>query len=100
MHQRILQMVCVVGALTVPALSLGQTAPSRGEPDPSVAAQGARATSALDDSTLTRSARASKLIGSRVYANDAVVGEIEDLLIDRERSAVTAAVISVGGFLG
>ena len=54
----------------------------------------------MDDSTLARSARASKLIGSRVYANDAVVGQIEDILIDREHSAVTAAVISVGGFLG
>jgi hypothetical protein len=87
-------MVCLVAALTVPALSLSQTAPTRSEPDPSVVAQGARATSALDDSALTRSAPASRLIGSRVYANDAVVGEIEDLLIDGERSAVTAAVVS------
>jgi hypothetical protein len=55
---------------------------------------------AVDDARLAQSARATKLIRSRVYANYVAVGEIEDILIDREHSAVTAAVISVGGFLG
>jgi sporulation protein YlmC with PRC-barrel domain len=54
----------------------------------------------VDDPTLARSARASKLIGSHVYASDANVGRIEDILIDPERAAVTAAIVSVGGFLG
>jgi sporulation protein YlmC with PRC-barrel domain len=98
--RRQIQMVWLLGALTVPASSLGQVAPTTSEPVPPAAARGAGASSAIDDSTLARSARASKLIGSRLYANDAVIGEIEDLLIDRERSAVTAAVIAVGGFLG
>lgn len=55
---------------------------------------------AIDDATLARSARATKLIGSHVYVQDSDAGRIADILIDRERAAVTAAVLSVGGFLG
>ena len=58
------------------------------------------ATAGLDEATLARSARATKLIGSHVYAGDSEVGKIADLLIDREHAAVTAAVLSVGGVLG
>ncbi|HEX7968477.1 MAG TPA: PRC-barrel domain-containing protein [Stellaceae bacterium] len=54
---------------------------------------------AIDDATLARSARATKLIGSHVYVQDSDAGKIADILIDRERAAVTAAVLSVGGFL-
>jgi sporulation protein YlmC with PRC-barrel domain len=54
----------------------------------------------LDEGTVARSARATKLIGSHVYAGDSEVGKITDLLIDREHAAVTAAVLSVGGVLG
>jgi sporulation protein YlmC with PRC-barrel domain len=97
MHKGLFEVVCLAAALVVPATSLGQTAPLTTEPLPPATPHGA---SAVDDSSLARSARASKLIGSPVYANDAVVGEIEDILIDREHSAVTAAIISVGGFLG
>ena len=71
MHKQMLQTVWLLGALTVPAPSLAQITPTTSEPVPPVAARGAGATSAIDDSTLARSARASKLIGSRLYANDA-----------------------------
>jgi PRC-barrel domain protein len=54
----------------------------------------------LDEATLARSARATKLIGSHVYAGDSDVGKITDLLIDREHAAVTAVILSVGGVLG
>jgi sporulation protein YlmC with PRC-barrel domain len=56
--------------------------------------------SGIDDDALSRSARASKLIGSEVYSAGEDVGKIEDLLIDREHAAVTGAIISVGGLLG
>jgi sporulation protein YlmC with PRC-barrel domain len=100
MHKRLLQVVCLTGALVAPAISPGQLAPPTSEPVSAPAARKPGAADALDDTALARSARASKLIGSRLYANDAVVGAIEDILIDREHSAVTAAIISVGGFLG
>lgn len=69
---------------------------------PAAAEQGdsAAAAGGLDDGTLARSARATKLIGSHVYAGDSDIGKITDLLIDREHAAVTAAVLSVGGVLG
>ena len=60
----------------------------------------AAATRGLDEASLARSARATKLIGSHVYAGDSDVGKITDILIDREHAAVTAAVLSVGGVLG
>lgn len=64
------------------------------------ASDNAAAAAGLDEATLARSARATKLIGSHVYAGDSDVGKISDLLIDREHAAVTAAILSVGGVLG
>ncbi len=49
---------------------------------------------------LVGSARASKLIGSKVYQGDTSIGEIEDVLVDLDHASVTAMVLSVGGFLG
>lgn len=60
----------------------------------------AAAIGAPDDATLARSARATKLIGSHLYAHDSDIGKIADILIDREHATVTAAILSVGGFLG
>jgi hypothetical protein len=62
--------------------------------------EGAATTRGLDEATLARSARATKLIGSHVYAADSDIGKITDLLVNRERAAVTAAILSVGGVLG
>ena len=57
-------------------------------------------TGAPGNEALSKDARASKLIGAQVYASDAEVGAIQDLMIDREHNKVDAAIVSVGGFLG
>lgn len=54
----------------------------------------------LDYTALAGSARASKLIGSKVYQGDTSIGQIEDILVDLDHSTLTAVVLSVGGFLG
>jgi sporulation protein YlmC with PRC-barrel domain len=46
------------------------------------------------------SARASKLIGSKVYKGDTSIGNIEDVLVNLGDSHVSAVILSVGGFLG
>ena len=53
----------------------------------------------IDETALTGSARATKVIGAKVYAGDTTVGQIEDVLVDLDRRTVTA-LVSVGGFLG
>ena len=63
-------------------------------------AQQAPAMAGIDDPALARSARASKLIGSKVYQGDASIGQIEDVLVDLDRTTLTAVILSVGGFLG
>lgn len=54
----------------------------------------------IDNSVLAVSARARKLVGSKVYQGDSQIGQIEDLLVDLDHSALVAVVLSVGGFLG
>ena len=54
----------------------------------------------IDNAALAGSARASKLIGSKVYQGDSTVGQVEDVLVDLDRSTLLAVVLSVGGFLG
>ena len=54
----------------------------------------------IDDAAIARSARASKLIGSKVYKGDTSIGQIEDVLVDLDHAAVAAVILSVGGFLG
>jgi hypothetical protein len=54
----------------------------------------------IDDGALARTARASKVIGSKVYNGDVAVGQIEDILVDLDHAALPAVVLSVGGFLG
>jgi sporulation protein YlmC with PRC-barrel domain len=49
---------------------------------------------------LARSARATKLIGSKVYKRDTSIGQIEDVLVDFDHATVAAVILSVGGFLG
>ena len=46
------------------------------------------------------SARASKLIGSKVYKGDTAIGQFEDVLVTLDQATVTAVFFSVGGFLG
>jgi sporulation protein YlmC with PRC-barrel domain len=54
----------------------------------------------IDSTAIEGSARASKLIGSKVYKGDTPVGQIEDMLVSLDHATVTAVVLSVGGFLG
>ena len=54
----------------------------------------------IDDAAMAKSARASKLIGNKVYKGDTSIGEIEYVLIEPDNPTVPAAILSVGGFLG
>jgi hypothetical protein len=54
----------------------------------------------IEGTAFAGSARASKIIGSKVYKGDTAVGQIEDVLISLDHASVTAVILSVGGFLG
>ncbi len=54
----------------------------------------------IDDAALAKSARASKLIGMKVYQGDTSIGQIEDVLVDLNQATTPAVILSVGGFLG
>jgi hypothetical protein len=56
--------------------------------------------SGIDGAVLAQSARASKLIGSKVYQGDTSIGQIEDVLVELDHAIVPAVILSVGGFLG
>jgi sporulation protein YlmC with PRC-barrel domain len=73
-----------------------QQAPS----DSSTKTQAMTPISGIDDVALAGSARASKLISSKVYEGDTSIGQIEDVLVDLDHATVTAVILSVGGFLG
>jgi sporulation protein YlmC with PRC-barrel domain len=49
---------------------------------------------------VTRSARASKIIGANISRGTTSIGKIDDVLVDLDHSTVSAVVLSVGGFLG
>src|ERR1700733_2846141 len=66
----------------------------------SAEAQVATPIAGIDDAALARSARASKLIGNKVYTGDTSIGQIEDVLIDLDHASTAAVILSVGGFLG
>jgi hypothetical protein len=68
--------------------------------DGSTKAQAVMPIPGIDDAALAGSARASKLIGSKVYKGDTSIGQIEDVLVALDRATVTAVILSVGGFLG
>lgn len=54
----------------------------------------------IDDAAMAKSARASKLIGNKVYQGDTSIGEIEDVLVEPDNATVSGVILSVGGFLG
>lgn len=72
--------------------SLGNEARQNGQPTTPIAG--------IDEAALAGSARASKLIGSKVYMGDTSIGQIEDVLVDLENGTSTAFVLSMGGLLG
>jgi len=77
-------------------LANAQPAPIGGPSEPSATAPIGK----LDDAALRGSARASKLMGSKVYKGDTSIGQIEDVLVTLDHATVTAVILSVGGFLG
>lgn len=54
----------------------------------------------IDDAALAKGARASKIIGAKVYKGDTSIGQIDDVLVDLDHATAAAVILSVGGFLG
>ncbi len=90
----------IEGAAAALAMALSLAAAHAQNANPPDAGAAPSRIAPIDDATLARSARATKLIGSHVYVQDSDAGKIADVLIDRDRAAVTAAILSVGGVLG
>jgi sporulation protein YlmC with PRC-barrel domain len=86
----------------VAAIFLGLAAARAQQPQggPAAKAQAATPIPGVDDAAVARGARASKLVGSKVYKGDTSIGEIEDVLVDLDHATVGAVILSVGGFLG
>jgi sporulation protein YlmC with PRC-barrel domain len=76
------------------ALTTAHAQPPQGDPMATTPIAG------IDDAAMAGSARASKLIGSKVYKGDTSIGQIEDVLVDLDHASVAAVILSVGGFLG
>jgi sporulation protein YlmC with PRC-barrel domain len=90
------RMRITAGALCALTLTLSSAGAQQAE-------SGARATTpipGIEGAAVAQSARASKLIGSKVYKGDTSIGQIEDILIQIDRGTVPAVILSVGGFLG
>jgi len=81
-------------------LAITPAHPQQTQNDSSTKTQAKTPTSGIVDTALAGSARASKLIGSKVYEGDTSIGQIEDVLVDLDRATVLAVILSVGGFLG
>lgn len=88
-------MVAVVAMMMCVGVAQSQPAAQ-----PQTQAQATTPIAGIDNASLADSARASKLIGSKVYHGDSAIGQIEDVLVDLDRANVKAVVLSVGGVLG
>jgi hypothetical protein len=75
-------------------------APTHAQQAPSAKAQATAPIAGIDDAALARSARASKIIGNKVYKGDTSIGQIEDVMVDLDHATTAAVILSVGGFLG
>jgi sporulation protein YlmC with PRC-barrel domain len=87
-------------AVFVLFLAVGAAHAQQAQSDSSTKTQAMTPISGIEDAALAGSARASKLIGSKVYKGDTSIGQIEDVLVDLDHASVTAVILSVGGFLG
>jgi sporulation protein YlmC with PRC-barrel domain len=83
--------------LAVCAMFLALMAP---HPSRSADAPVATPVAGIDLAAMAKSARATKLIGNKVYKGDTSIGQIEDVLVDLDGATVSAVILSVGGFLG
>jgi|SRR6185312_8481849 sporulation protein YlmC with PRC-barrel domain len=93
-------MKAAASAVFVMFLAVSAAHAQEAQSDSSTKAQATTPISGIDDAALAGSARASKLIGSKVYKGDTSIGQIEDVLVDLDHASVTAVILSVGGFLG
>jgi sporulation protein YlmC with PRC-barrel domain len=87
-------------AVFVMFLAVGAAHAQQVQTDDSTKTQAMTPIAGMDDAAFAGSARASKLIGSKVYKGDTSIGQIEDVLVDLDHASVTAVILSVGGFLG
>ena len=81
-------------------LSVGSAQAQQSQTENSAKAQATTPIFGIDDAAFVGSARASKLIGSKVYRGDTAIGQIDDVLMALDQATVTAIILSVGGFLG
>ena len=81
-------------------LSIASAHAQQSQTESSAKAQATAPIFGIDDAAFAGSARASKLIGSKVYTGDTSIGQIEDVLVSLDHATVTAVILSVGGFLG
>ena len=68
-------------ALCVMFLAVTTTHAQQSQSDSAAKTQALMPISGIDDVTLAGSARASKLIGSKVYKGDTSIGQIEEVLV-------------------
>jgi sporulation protein YlmC with PRC-barrel domain len=93
-------MKALTFAVFVMFLAVTTAHAQQAQSDSSAKAQAITPIAGIDDTVLAGSARASKLIGSKVYKGDTSIGQIEDVLVDLGHETVTAVILSVGGVLG
>jgi sporulation protein YlmC with PRC-barrel domain len=93
-------MKVTTSAVFVLFLAVTAAHAQQAQSDSSTKTQAMSPISGIDDAALAGSARASKLIGSKVYKGDTSIGQIEDVLVDLDHASLTAVILSVGGFLG
>src|SRR3984893_1262114 len=94
--ERIRQMRATARALCALILTLSPVVAVQAQ----TAAKATTPIPGVDGVALAQSARASKLIGSKVYKGDTSIGQIEDVLVELDHATVPAVILSVGGFLG
>jgi hypothetical protein len=87
-------------AASMAFLSVAAAHAQQSQTENAAKAQAATSIFGIDDAAFAGSARASKLIGSKVYTGDTSVGQIEDVLVTLDHATLTAVILSVGGFLG
>ena len=93
-------MRSTTAALFVTVLILGTAHAQQPQGAAPIRPQATMPIAGIDEAALVQTARASKLIGSKVFNGDTAMGHIEDVLVDFDRSSVAAVILSVGGFLG
>jgi sporulation protein YlmC with PRC-barrel domain len=95
-----LSMKPAISAALALVLSIAAAHAQQGPGDSAATARATTPIAGIDDTALAGSARASKLIGSKVYQGDASVGQIDDVLVDLDKATVTAVILATGGVLG